>query len=283
MASTGPSSPPPPPPPQGRPPVKRGERAKPRLGFKLAYIMRDSGYAAKGLVVHSMGFEQYMSGRVGPWHRDDEGAEIIRKMFRHVGQSGFERDKMTALLSASRHMLEPHRIGESIAGCFLEDYEGALFPYPYSRDERSASASPAGPDLVGYSLGGADGAHATFLFGEVKTSGEGRRPPRVAGKLADQLASLCRSGVQRTLIRRLSFMVDERRDPRLAKLHIESASSYSAGKLRLVGVLVRDLAADRKDIKGAFSKVLETRCVDRLEMFSLYLPAPLDRLGGMLE
>lgn len=272
-----------PPPPQNRPPVKRGGRAKPRLGFKIVYIMQDSGYVAKGLVVHSMGFDQYMRDRVGPWHRDDAGAETISKMFSNVGMSDFERDEMRALLSAPPQILRPERIGESFAECFLVDYENALFPHPYLRDVKSVSASHAGPDLVGYSPGGPDGAPAMFLFGEVKTSGEGRRPPRVAGNLADQLASLCQPGARKVLIRRLTFKAAERRDPRLAELYSESMSSYLAGKFRLVGVLIRDLAADRRDIEAAFSRALSSRCAERLDVISLYLPAPLGRLGGMLE
>lgn len=274
---------PPPPPPRRRPPVKRGASPKPRLSLTLSYIMRDSGYAAKGQVVHPGGFESYMRGRVGPRHLDLAGAEIIRSMFGRVGTSGFEDSTADNLLSTSSSEAEPWQVGEPLAECYLEDYEGALFPYPYSRDVKSERASHAGADLVGYSLGGPDGESAMFLFGEVKTSGEEHRPPRAAGKLADQLTSLCLPGAQKALVRRLSFKAAERKDPKLVKLHRESASSYSAGKFRLAGVLIRDLEADRSDIDAAFAKVLKSRCAERLDMISLYLPVQLGRLGGMLE
>lgn len=269
--------------PPNRPPSKRGAPPKPRLSLTLSYIMRNSGYAAKGQVVHPGGFESYMRGRVGPRHLDLSGAEIIRSMFGRVGMSGFKRSTVDDLLSTSSSEADPWQVGEPFAECYLEDYEGALFPYLYSRDVKSERASHAGADLVGYSLGGPDGESAMFLFGEVKTSGEERRPPRAAGKLADQLTSLCLPGAQRALVRRLSFKAAERKDPKLLKLHRESASSYSAGKFRLAGVLIRDLEADRSDIDAAFAKVSKSRCAERLDMISLYLPVQLDRLGGMLE
>ena len=77
-------------------------------------------------------------------------------------------------------------MGESLAECFLEDYEGASFPYPYSRDQRNPLASPAGPDLAGY----ADGGETVFLFGEVKTTGDKSRPPGVVRDLRRQMEML---------------------------------------------------------------------------------------------
>ena len=268
--------------PSNRPSSKRGASPKPRLSLNLAYIMRDSKYAAKGQVARPKGFESYVRDRVGPRHLDLAGAEIIRGMFGRVGTSGFDCGALEELLPTPSSKTVPWRVGESFGECFLEDYEDARLPYPYSRDAKSEHASHAGPDLVGYSLGGSGGARAMFLFGETKTSAEARRPPRVAGKLADQLEALCSPRARWLLVRRLSFKAAEQNDPQLVALHRDSVSSYLAGKFRLVGVLIRDLAADRRDIEAAFSKVKASRCAERLDLISLYLPVPVDRLGGML-
>ena len=270
------------PPAQQQPPAGRGARAEPRLEIKLAYIIKDSGYAAKGQVVGPKGFDEYMRRRVGARHADSAGARIIRGAFGRVGTSGFGSGILDGLLSPSPSERQPWRIGESLAECLLEDREGAVFPYPYSRDAKSESASHAGPDLVGYSLGDPGGARAMFLFGETKTSDEERRPPRVAGRLADQMNALCTRGAQKMLVKRLTFKAEEQGDPRLRELHLESVLSYRAGKFRLAGVLVRGLAADKRDLEAAFDKVKASRCAERLDLISLYLPVRAGRLGGML-
>ena len=258
-ASAGPP-PLPRPRPATRPSGRRSTHARPLLGLKIAYAIPDSRHAAKGWIVHSEGFELYMRDRVGPRHADSEGAEIIKKMFSRVGMSGFERGIVDKLLPASPSNAEPWRVGESLAECFLEDYENARFPYPYRRDAKSERASHAGPDLAGYSLGSPGGADAMFLFGETKTSGEARHPPRGAGRLAGQLEDLCSQDIRRPLVLRLSFKAAEQSDPQLKALHRTSASSYLAGRFRLVGVLIRDLAADRKDLEAAFDRVKAASC-----------------------
>ena len=269
-------------PPAQRPPAGRDARAEPRLELKLAYSMGDSEYAAKGQVVGPGGFGEYMRRRVGPRHTDSAGARIIRGAFGRVGTSGFGSGILDGLLSPSPSERQPWRIGESLAECFLEDHGGALFPYPYSRDAKSESASYAGPDLVGYSLGGPGGARAMFLFGETKTSDEERRPPRVAGRLADQINALCSRGAQKMLVKRLTFKAEVQGDARLRALHLESVLSYKAGKFRLAGVLIRGPVADRRDLEAAFDKVKASRCAEWLDLISLYLPVRADRLGGML-
>ena len=267
--------------PQSRPGGGQGARAGPHLDLELAYTIPDPEYVAKGQVVRPDGFDAYMHDRVGPKHLDAHGAEIIRGMFGRVGMTGFEKSVLDVLLSPSPSAKQPWRVGESLAECFLEDYEEALFPYPYSRDVKDERASHAGADLVGYSLGGPNG-ETMFLFGETKTSGEPRRPPRVARSLGDQLDALCSPKVQKTLVRRLTFRADAQGDQRLRALHVESMLSYRARKFRLVGVLIRYPNADRKDLEAAFDRAKASRCARRLDLISLYLPVPVERLGDML-
>ena len=267
--------------PQNRPPGGRRTRAGPRLDLKLAYIIPDSDYVAKGQVVRTTGFDAYMRKRVGSKHRDDPGAKIIREMFGRVGASGFGDSVLDVLLSTSPSAKQPWRVGESLAECFLEDYEEALFPYPYSRAVKSERASHAGADLVGYSLGDSNGK-AMFLFGETKTSNDAKRPPRVARSLGDQLDALCAPEAQKMLVKWLTFRAYAQDDQQLMALHLESMSSYRARKFRLVGVLIRGPGADQKDLKAAFDRVKMSRCAKRLDLISLYLPVQVDLLGGML-
>ena len=267
-------------PPQ-QPPGGPGARAGPRLDLDLAYIMEDSEYVAKGQVVRPNGFGAYMRGRVSPRHLDDPGAKIIRDTLGHVGTSIFGGGILDRILSPPPSSRQAWRVGESLAECFLEDHERALFPYPYSRYVKSDSASHAGADLSGYSLGGPDGA-PMFLFGETKTSGEKRRPPRVAGSLAAQMIALRLQEKQDLLLKWLTFRSAEQSDPHLKTLHHESVTSYLDGKIRLVGVLIRGAAADRKDLEAAFDKVKASRGAETLDLISLYLPVQVDSLGDML-
>ncbi len=267
--------------PRQQPPDGQGARAGPRLDLDLAYIMKDSEYVAKGQVVRPNGFDAYMRGRVSPRHLDAAGAKIIRDMLGHVVTSDFGISMLDEILSPSPSSRQAWRVGESLAECFLEDHEEALFPYPYSRDVKSDSASHAGADLSGYSLGGPNGK-AMFLFGETKTSDEARRPPRVARSLGGQMDALCSPKARRALIRRLCIRAGERGDERLMALHGESMTSYQARKFRLVGVLIRGTGADRRDLVAAFNRVKAGRCAKRLDLISLYLPVPADSLGGML-
>ena len=220
------------------------------------------------------GFEQYMSGRVGPRHLDLPGDEIIRGMFSRVGMSGFARHSLVGLLSCSKPESDWPRVGESIAECYLEDYEGAWFPYPYLRDAKSARASHAGPDLAGYSLGGPGGAGAAFLLGEVKTSGDRKHPPRVAYDLSCQLRDLCSdTDPRRLLVRRLCFKDAAQCDPQLRRIHRRAASSYlEKGKFRLAGVLIRSTGADEGDLRGMLGSVGNARGAVRLDLIALYLP-----------
>ena len=84
------------------------------------------------------------------------------------------------------------------------------------------------------------------------------------------------------LVRRLSLKAAVENDPDLKMAYEESVLSYKDGKFRLAGVLIRGLDADRKDLEAAFDKVRASRCAERLDLISLYLPVPADRLGGML-
>lgn len=236
--------------------------------------MRDSGHAARGLAVDKAGFEQYMGGRVGPRHLDQAGDEIIRGMFSRVAMSGFGRSALDRLLSCSKPESDWPRVGESIAECYLEDYEGAWFPYPYLRDAKSARASHAGPDLAGYSLGGPGGAGAEFLFGEVKTSGDRKHPPRVAYDLSRQLRDLCSDPApRRLLVRRLCFKDAVQCDPHLRRIHRQAASSYlEKEKFRLAGVLIRSTGADEGDLGGVLGRVGDACGAARLDLIALYLP-----------
>ena len=130
-----------------------------------------------------------MSERVGPHHRDERGAARAARAFGDVVAAGFAAAGVgsAALPRPPPPPADAWRAGESLAECFLEDYEGASFPHPYSRDQRNPLASPAGPDLAGYC---ADGGETVFLFGEVKTTGDKSRPPSVVRDLRRQMEML---------------------------------------------------------------------------------------------
>ncbi len=174
--------------------------------------------------------------------------------------------------------VEPWRIGETLAECFLEDRQNAEFPYPASRNQKTGGEPGAGADLVGYSAGG-----TTSLFGEVKTSSELRYPPPAAtgGKGTRwQLARLASSGcVRKRLIRWIAFNVLESGGDGLERCKAAFDSYAAKKKVTAAGVLIRDVPPDRRDIESVFSHTRgHTREGTKLDVLALYLPIPVSDL-----
>ena len=253
-----------------------GAAPPPPLAKSTRYRMKDGSYACRGEAIGGGDFHRYMRERVGPRHRDDAGRAIIERELEEIGSAGFDDGVRAGLLSTSRP-LHYWRVGESLAECYMEDFEGAAFPYPGQRDEKNPSASAAGADLVGYST---DGSGTTFLFAEVKTTRDKSRPPSAAWKLGGQLEELRRRRGT-SLVRWLMLKAGAggvKRDER----HRNALASYGEGRLRIAGVLVSDRDPDKRDLDGLFGRLAAgPRGGERLDLVALYLPVQVGQLGGL--
>lgn len=173
-------------------------------------------------------------------------------------------------------------VGETLAECVLRDDMGwqVHWPWKTSRDLRSPNASLQGADLIGFVQ--RDGK--TFLlFGEVKTSGEARTPPRVMtgpNGLPSQLKDIClRSDVQCALVSWLEVRCQSQvqRDlfDQATRQYLESGGQSFV----LVGVLLRDTTPDERDLRRpaeALSRQLAAAS-GSVDLVAWYLPTPIDR------
>ena len=248
----------------------------PPLARRTQYCMKDGGYACRGEEIGEGGFRRYMRERVGPRHRDDAGRAAVGQELDDIVSAGFDDGARAGIVSPPRPA-EHWRVGESLAECYLEDHEGALFPYPGQRDEKNPSANTAGADLVGYST---DGPVTTFLFGEVKTTGDKSRPPAAARRLGEQLG-LMRRQHGTGLVRWLILKVKSGAVPRDEK-YLSALKSYAKDRWRIAGVMISDAAPDKRDLGGLFSRLAAgARGGERLDLVALYLPVPVERLGDL--
>ncbi len=152
------------------------------------------------------------------------------------------------------------RIGESIAEVILDGYYGARFYWNELRDARNPYGNKTGADLVGFIE---TNGEVLFLFGEVKTSSEERRPPLVMtgkGQMEDQLRDLySNSKKQKTLIEYLASKTRNLAptDPFREDLSKALKNYYQPNDCRyqLFGVLVRDIEPDEEDLSQSYARL----------------------------
>ena len=153
------------------------------------------------------------------------------------------------------------RVGEAYAEIILEEYFTCRFHWNELRDARNPKGNKTGADLVGFVE--IDG-EILFLFGEVKTSSEDRRPPQVmtySDGIEKQLLDLYNNPSKRLIL--ISYLKSKARlfsDEHQFKIDLEKGikSYYSENnKYQLTGVLVRDIEANEQDILSSYNKLKE--------------------------
>ncbi len=224
-----------------------------------------------------------MDGRVAAVLFDDEGKANIKNILAGVTETDFTQDNLRRLLEGSVE-IEDWRVGEAIAECFCTDHRRCSFPWPDGRDERKTRSSLPGADLVGF---GVDDDGACFAFGEVKTSSQCNYPPNVMygpKGMKQQLENLrddenIRDDLVRYLGHRAGSAPWRAQYKRAARRYILNTSD-----IQLYGCLVRDVEADRKDLRVLFCNLGANRpegtCI---VLLAIYLPqGSLDGIGGKM-
>lgn len=217
------------------------------------------------------GFEEHARLRVRDRCTGGDGtADILQSIQENASE--FEYARIEEIL-APEPPDEPWKAGECIAECFLEDSKEAVLPNPHR--SRNPRASPAGPDLVGFSK---ENAQTLFLFGEVKTSSEERSPPSVMNRMASQLKGIASSGSKREGL--IGWLVREL-EPGQGEDLLAALRSYRSGMYRIVGALVRDTKPQESDISTACSKIKRlSGCM--LALYALYLPVGVRQAAGIM-
>lgn len=224
-----------------------------------------------GISVHINGLAEYMHDRVRKRHY---GLYFINE-FPNIRSTGFKADQIGAI----RLNPEPWSVGETFSECLLEDYKDARIPYPGWLDLKNQYASSTGADLVGFDY---SNDSVLFLFGEVKTSAQTRRPPSVVHDLKRQLHTLESLETTQQLVQWLGLKIKTQKDRRDFS---RALMSYTAGYMfKIVGVLIRDTAPDEGDLMRTFTYLADVlRPTMRLDMLAVYLPVALDQIPKMMD
>jgi hypothetical protein len=154
------------------------------------------------------------------------------------------------------------RIGEAYAEIILEQQFSCRFHWNENRDTRNPKGNKTGADLVGFIE---VDSQILFLFGEVKTSSEtATRPPQVmtgADGIERQLRDLYNDRAKRLIL--ISYLQNKMRHfPQGHQFRNDFESGnrayYSgAGNYQLVGVLVRDVDPDHRDVSVSYNLLKE--------------------------
>lgn len=180
-------------------------------------------------------------------------------------ETGFSQSEnlladLQALENAEPEDLRDWRIGEAVAEVVLEENFQCRFHWNELRDARNPKGNKTGADLVGFIE--SDG-NILFLFGEVKTSSEtANKPPQVMTKadgIENQLKDLYNDRNKRQIL--ISYLKSKTRDlPESHHFKVDydlALRSYYANSqsYQLVGVLIRDVVADHKDVSISYNSI----------------------------
>ncbi|MDX3924749.1 MAG: hypothetical protein QHC90_02930 [Shinella sp.] len=167
-------------------------------------------------------------------------------------------------------------VGEAMAECLLEGEYGASWPWNENRDMKTPRASLPGADIVGL-IG--EGEEIRFLFGEVKTSSDAKRPPGVmSGRsgLVHQLDTL-RSDV--SVLRKLIIYLGARCKGTSFEASFNIAAKRmiaSGGKdIELVGILLRDTEPHEDDLRTRGQALASHPVPPRVRLDCWYMPRPI--------
>lgn len=178
-------------------------------------------------------------------------------------QSEYLLADIQALENAEPEDLRNWRIGEALAEVILENNFQCRFHWNELRDARNPKGNKTGADLVGFIE---SEGNVLFLFGEVKTSSEiANRPPQVmtnADGIENQLKDLYNYRNKRQIL--ITYLKSKTRDlpdshPFKVDYNLALRSYYAINQsYQLIGVLIRDVVADHKDVSISYNRIKTT-------------------------
>lgn len=231
------------------------------------------------------GLSTFIKERVKVRYLDLEGEKELNDSFENLASTDFE----TSILREIFHSDEIPRIwkvGEALAECYLEDHKCAKFHYNSNRDAKNPKSNLTGADLVGYvEING----ETIFLFGEVKTSADANYPPSVVygrSGLRIQLTDIrTRYRLRDSLIKWLSFKAQDK-DGDFRKDHDSALKKYIGSgrkKFKLVGLLVRDVKPDSRDLDNLVNAAGKIDDPNYVELIAIYVPMKFEKILKLME
>lgn len=185
--------------------------------------------------------------------------------------------------------VQQFRVGEAYAEVILEQEFSCRFHWNENRDARNPKGNKTGADLVGF-IEVDD--QVLFLFGEVKTSSEtANRPPQVmtgAKGIESQLRDLYNDRGKRLIL--ISYLKNKMRH--YPEGH-QFRTDFEAGQrayysnmedYNLIGVLVRDVEADERDISPSYQRLRNHVLVPKgIKLLAMYLPISKEDWIGIIN
>lgn len=181
-------------------------------------------------------------------------------------------------LESEQVELQQFRIGEAYAEVLLKEEFACRFHWNENRDTRNPKGNKAGADLVGFIE---KEGKVLFLFGEVKTSSEtAHRPPQVmtsTGGIENQLRDLYNDRSKRQIL--ITYLQSKMRcypegHPFQTDFNASIKAYYADScQFQLIGVLVRDVNHDHRDISVSYSRLSQQILEPNgIRLLALYLP-----------
>ncbi len=239
---------------------------------KTEYKLSKASVNAVGLSYTREELEKALVDNVAGVVFDETGTAEISVLLESVAETNFERKELKRILETGTK-LEPWRVGEGLAECYLNHHKDCSFPWPDSRDERKSGSCLPGADLVGFR---GNGETTRFTFGEVKTSGEKKYPPTTMyGRtgLKKQLEDLRdKIDTRDDLVKYLGY-----RAPKATwgANYIAASKHYlhDCTDVALFGCLIRDVGPNENDLSARVTTLSEG-CPTPMsvELMAIYLP-----------
>jgi hypothetical protein len=238
------------------------------------YEVHHSPVQARGLVFDQADLDSMLANEVREILLDIQGKQEIAGLLAGVVQTDFQSTALQGILDVSR-LMDPWRVGEAIAECYLVAHRQCEFPWPGGRDLKNPNSSPAGTDLVGFQT--YDNSSVRFSFAEVKTSADPSYPPSLMyGRhgMKQQLDDLRDSNVVKNAL--VLYLGLHAKGRTWAETFKKAAARYlnEQSDVCIFGVFVRDVAPHADDCSGRASK-LANQCPPStvIELLALYFPA----------
>ena len=210
--------------------------------------------------------------------RDDTGFEASPGLMADI--QALENEEME---------IQQFRVGEAYAEVILEQEFSCRFHWNENRDTRNPKGNKTGADLVGFIE--VEGK-VLFLFGEVKTSSEtANRPPQVmtgAKGIESQLRDLYNDRSKRLVL--ITYLKNKmrhfpERHPFKTDFEESQRAYYSnIEDFHLIGVLVRDVDHDERDISLSYGRLSDHVLVPKgIKLLAMYLPIPKEEWIGVMN
>jgi len=235
---------------------------------------------ARGYQYTDEEFGSARAGRLRTLLSDAQGRAGLASLYGSLSLTDFGRENVETALREPEQ--EEHsrgwREGEALGEAWLVDHKSCAFPWPFNRDLRNPRASMAGAELVGFA--GNSVEQVRLAFAQVKTSKEAQSPPQVVTKgdtsLIGQVKELRDNEfTTRTLVNYLGYRAAL--DLSFQEKYKAAATKYfdsGVTAIAIFGVLVRDVAPDKKDLAGAATTLKSGAGVGAtIELIGIYLPA----------